>query len=220
MHYNIAIDGPAGSGKSSIAKRLAKELKVIYVDTGAMYRAMALYFIRNNTDISQKNVIKEACEKINISISYSNNEQIILLNGENVNDYIRTEEVGNMASITAKDESVRNKLVSLQRELAKKESVIMDGRDIGTCVLPQANLKIFLTANVKTRAIRRYKELVEKGEACDLAIIEKDIEARDFQDMNREISPLKQAKDAIRIDSSDMTLDEVIAKIHSLCKME
>lgn len=216
MSYSIAIDGPAGAGKSTIAKDIAKKLKFIYVDTGAMYRAMGLYFLQSNIGINEIDKISQACSYINISIEYVDGEQQVLLNGHNVNGLIRTEEVGKMASTCATNKEVRLKLVDLQRKLAKKSNVIMDGRDIGTYVLPDANLKVYLTASSKERARRRWQELTDKGVECDIDEIEKDIIARDQQDMNREFAPLKQAEDAILVDSSNMTIDEVIDKIIEL----
>lgn len=214
--YNIAIDGPAGAGKSTIAKMAAKKLDFIYVDTGAMYRAMALYFLRREIDAKDEKKIAEACEHINVTIAYQEGEQQVLLNGENVNAFIRTEEVSMMTSNTSKYPAVREKLLYLQRELAAANNVIMDGRDIGTCVLPDAVLKIYLTASASERAKRRYLEQKERGVESDLAQIERDIIARDEQDMNREIAPLKQAEDAIYLDTSDMTIEEVVTKIVSL----
>ena len=214
--YNIAIDGPAGAGKSTIAKMAAKKLDFIYVDTGAMYRAMALYFLRREIDAKDEKKIAEACEHINVTIAYREGEQQVLLNGENVNAFIRTEEVSMMTSNTSKYPAVREKLLYLQRELAAANNVIMDGRDIGTCVLPDAELKIYLTASASERAKRRYLEQKDRGVESDLAQIERDIIARDEQDMNREIAPLKQAEDAIYLDTSDMTIEEVVTKIVSL----
>lgn len=211
--YSIAIDGPAGAGKSTIAKRIAKELSFIYVDTGAMYRAIGLYFLRKNIAPSEVETIKEECKNIDVSIEYQDGVQQVILNGENVNGLIRTEEVGNMASKTSAIPAVRAALLDLQRNMAKTADILMDGRDIGTNVLPNADVKIYLTASSKVRAKRRYDQLVEKGEACDLDKIEKDIIIRDEQDMNREIAPLKQAEDAILVDSSDMTIDEVVDTI-------
>ena len=214
--YNIAIDGPTGAGKSTIAKMAAKKLDFIYVDTGAMYRAMALYFLRREIDAKDEKKIAEACEHINVTIAYQEGEQQVLLNGENVNAFIRTEEVSMMTSNTSKYPAVRENLLYLQRELAAANNVIMDGRDIGTCVLPDAELKIYLTASASERAKRRYLEQKERGVESDLAQIERDIIARDEQDMNREIAPLKQAEDAIYLDTSDMTIEEVVTKIVSL----
>ena len=214
MSMNIAIDGPAGAGKSTIAKRLAKKLGFIYVDTGAMYRAMAYYFLQHNIDAKDENAIAAACPDVDVTITYENGEQQVLLNGENVNGVIRNEEVGNMASSTSVYPVVRKKLVELQRQLAKSADVIMDGRDIGTCVLPDAQVKIYLTASSATRAKRRFDELSEKGVSCDLAEIEKDIIDRDYRDMHRETSPLCQAEDAVLVDSSEMNIDEVVDAIY------
>lgn len=216
MSFNIAIDGPAGAGKSTIAKQLAKELSFIYVDTGAMYRSMALYFMRNGIAKEDEAAISDACKTVEVSIAYEDGEQQVLLNGENVSKEIRKEEVGKMASATSVYKEVRKKLVELQQKLAADKDVIMDGRDIGTCVLPNAQVKIYLTASVETRAERRYQELQEKGAACDLEVIKKDIADRDYQDMHREISPLKQAEDAILVDSSDMGIEEVVETIKNI----
>ena len=216
MSYSIAIDGPAGAGKSTIAKKIAKELSYIYVDTGAMYRAMALFFIREGIKAEEEEKINEACKRAEISIQYKDGEQQVILNGENVNGFIRTEQVGNMASATSVYGDVRVKMVELQQKLAETTDVIMDGRDIGTKVLPNATLKIYLTASSRTRAERRYKELKEKNVDCDLDTIEQDIIERDYRDMNREISPLKQAENAILVDSSYMGIDDVVEKILEL----
>lgn len=218
MGFNIAIDGPAGAGKSTIAKEVAKQLGFIYVDTGAMYRAIALYLLRNHVTGEDTEKIERFCSDAEVSISYEKKEQQVLLNGENVTGLIRTEEVGKMASASAKNQKVREALLSLQRELANTKDVIMDGRDIGTQVLPNADLKIYLTASAEERANRRWKELIEKGITCEQKDIETDIIARDEQDMNREISPLKQAEDAILIDSSFLSITEVIDKIIMLYK--
>ncbi len=201
--YSIAIDGPAGAGKSTIAKTIAKKLEFIYVDTGAMYRAMALYFIRHEIDPKDEEAINKACPDIHVSINYEDGVQQVLLN----------EEVGNMASKTSAYKMVRATLLDLQRDLAKTANILMDGRDIGTNVLPNADLKIYLTASSKVRAERRYKELVEKGVEADFDKIEEDIIIRDRQDMEREIAPLKQAEDAVLVDSSDMTIEEVVDAI-------
>ena len=209
MSYAIAIDGPAGAGKSTIAKRVAKALSFIYVDTGAMYRAMGLYFLRKGISPEDQEEIEKACEDIQVSITYENGEQQVLLNGENVSSEIRREEVGNMASKTSANSRVREKLVALQRELASRENVVMDGRDIGTQVLPNATVKIYLTASSRERAKRRYLELQEKGMAANLEEIEADIIERDHRDMTREISPLCQAEDAVLVDASYMPIAEV-----------
>ena len=214
--HSIAIDGPAGAGKSTIARKVAEELGFIYVDTGAMYRSMALYFLRNGIEGSDEEKVSSACDDIEVSIEYEDGKQQVILNGENVNDFIRTEEVSRMTSDTSKYPKVREKLLSLQRDLAKKKDVIMDGRDIGTCVLPDADLKIYLTATSGERARRRYKEQMERGIECDFDQIEKDIIARDKQDMNRAVSPLRQAEDAILVETSEMSIEEVVSRIISL----
>ena len=218
MSYNIAIDGPAGAGKSTIAKLIAKKKNYIYVDTGAMYRAMALYFIETGIKADEQEKISSVVDKIDVTITYENGEQIVWLNGKNVNGMIRTEEVSRMASATSVNSDVRTKLVELQRKLASKENVVMDGRDIGTVVLPNADVKIYLTASSAVRAKRRYEEQKAKGENCNLEEIEKDIIERDHRDMTREISPLKQAEDAILLDSSNMTIEEVADAVIALCK--
>lgn len=206
----IAIDGFSSCGKSTMAKDLAREVGYIYVDTGAMYRAMALYLIREKIDSADSEAIELACENADITIEYINGEQVVLLNGENVNAFLRTEEVGNMASVSSANGKVRVKLQELQQKLAKEADVVMDGRDIGTSVLPNADVKIFLTASSLVRAKRRYAELVEKGENADLAKIEADIIDRDHRDMTRELNPLTQAQDAVLVDSSYMTIEEVV----------
>lgn len=212
--FNVAIDGPAGAGKSTIAKMVAKKLGFTYVDTGSMYRAMALACLRAGLKATDEAEVCKVCEGLDVSLEYDENgAQQVILNGENVNAYIRTEEVGNMTSAIAVYGPVREKLVELQRKLGTKFDVIMDGRDIGTCVLKDAPVKIYLTASSRTRAERRYKELTEKGVECNLDDIEKDIIDRDYRDMNREISPLKQADDAILVDSSNMGIDEVVNEL-------
>nr|WP_302247735.1 (d)CMP kinase [uncultured Blautia sp.] len=216
MVHNIAIDGPAGAGKSTVAQKVAKELSFVYVDTGAMYRAMALYLLRKGVNREEPDEIGEACQNAEISIEYQNGEQIVLLDGENVNAHLRTEEVSVMASVSSAVPRVREKLLDLQRKLARTMSVVMDGRDIGTTILPDADVKIYLTASSLTRARRRYLEYQEKGEACDLAEIQKTIEERDQRDMTREISPLCQAEDAVLVDSSELTIDETVEKILSV----
>lgn len=212
-HFNIAIDGPAGAGKSTIARMAAEKLGFVYVDTGAMYRTMALYFSRLGIDPGDEAAIAGACRDVEVTIRYEDGAQQVILNGENVSDLIRTEEVGRMASATSVYMPVREKLVELQQDLARKADVIMDGRDIGTCVLTHAQAKIYLTASVGVRAMRRYKELTEKGVPCNLKEIEAEIEERDYRDMHREHSPLKQAEDAVLLDSSHMTVSQVVETI-------
>lgn len=210
MAYAIAIDGPAGAGKSTIAKLLAQKLQFVYVDTGAMYRAMAVYFNKNSISGEDEAAINIACDEISIRIEYMDGIQQVILNDENVTSFLRTEETGKMASKISTYVKVRQKLVDLQQELAKTTDVVMDGRDIGTTVLPTANVKVYLTASAFVRAQRRCAELKGKGLDANLVEIQNDIEARDYQDMNREHSPLRQANDAILVDSSDMTIDEVV----------
>ena len=216
MSFNVAIDGPAGAGKSTIAKALAKELQFVYVDTGAMYRALAYFFLSRKADISNEEEIGEFVKEATVEIAYEDGKQQVLLNGENVTSHLREEEVGNAASRTSAYPAVRAHLLKLQQDLATTQDVIMDGRDIGTCVLPKAQLKIFLTASVETRAKRRYDELLAKGEQANLSEIAAGIKERDERDMNREIAPLKQAEDAVLVDSSHMSIDEVVNTIRNL----
>lgn len=211
--FNIAIDGPAGAGKSTIARLAAKRLGFVYVDTGAMYRAIALYFLRKGIRPEDVQTIASLVQGAEITIRYVDGTQQVMLNGEDVSGQIRTEEVGNMASATSAIPAVRAHLLELQRNLAASANVIMDGRDIGTCILPDADVKIFLTASTSVRALRRYRELQEKGMMCNLEEIEQDIIERDARDMNRETAPLKQAEDAMLLDSSDMTLEQVVQAI-------
>ena len=213
MSFNIAIDGPAGAGKSTIAKLVAQKLRYIYVDTGAMYRALAYYFLKNNFDYSDEKIVENEIKHAIINIQYNENVQQVILNEENITAFLRTEEVGNVASKTSAYKCVREHLLKLQQTLAETNNVIMDGRDIGTCVLPNAQVKIFLTASVETRALRRFKELEEKGQTADLEQIKSDIKERDERDSTRAISPLKQAEDAVLIDSSSMSIDEVVNEI-------
>lgn len=218
MGYNVAIDGPAGAGKSTIAKLVAKEKGYIYVDTGAMYRGLAIHFLDKRIQKGETEKVIEACKDAEVTIAYEDGVQHVYLNGKDITARLRNEEVGNMASVTSAIPEVRKKLLELQQNLAKTQDVIMDGRDIGTCVLPDADVKIYLTASVETRAKRRYQELLEKGEPCNLEEIAHDIEERDNRDMNREIAPLKQADDAVLVDSSDMTIAEVVQTIVDLCR--
>lgn len=214
--FQVAIDGPAGAGKSTIAKIVARDMGFIYVDTGSMYRAMALSCLRKGISIDDEQAVTAECERVKITLQYENGEQQVILNGENVNPYIRTEEVGNATSAIAVYQGVRDKLLELQRQLAREYNVVMDGRDIGTNVLKDAQLKVYLTASVETRAKRRYDELMERGVSCELSDIEKDIRQRDERDMNRQIAPLRQAESAIYLDSSHMTIQEVVDEIKHL----
>ena len=218
MGYNVAIDGPAGAGKSTIAKLVAKEKGYIYVDTGAMYRGLAIHFLDKGIQPQETEKVIEACKDAEVTIAYEDAVQHVYLNGKDISSRLRNEEVGHMASVTSAIPEVRKKLLELQQNLAKTQNVIMDGRDIGTCVLPHADVKVYLTASVETRAKRRYQELQEKGEDCNLEEIAHDIEERDRRDMTREIAPLKQAEDAVLVDSSDMTIAEVVKTIVDLCR--
>lgn len=220
MSYNIAIDGPAGAGKSTIAKAVAGKMNLIYVDTGALYRAMALFMVREGIDLQDTEAVIRKCQEADITIRYEDGVQVVLLNGENVNAYLRTEEVGHAASFVSVIPRVREQLVELQKRLAAESDCVMDGRDIGTCVLPDADRKIYLTASSAVRARRRYDELTAKGEDCELEKIQADIEDRDYRDMHREASPLRQAEDAVLVDTSDMTVEEVIDRILVICKRD
>ncbi len=227
MGYQVAIDGPAGAGKSTIAKRVAKEMGFVYVDTGALYRALAVCFLDAGIltgdpgepltdEVLDK--ITEACKNADIEVRYEDGQQQVFLDGVNITGRLREEAVGNLSSRCAALPQVRERLLDMQRELAQNYDVVMDGRDIGTCILPDADVKVFLTASAADRALRRYKELQEKGESCSLEEIRKDIIARDERDMNREIAPLTKAPDAVLIDSSDMSIPEVAAAVKDLCR--
>ena len=213
MSNQIAIDGPAGAGKSTVAKGVAKALKFVYVDTGAMYRAIGLSCIRNGIDINDEPNVIKCAESSNVSITYINDEQAVILNGENVNGFIRTQEIGNAASVVSSYKRVREILVALQKDLAVTKDVVMDGRDIASCVLPDAKVKIYLDASVEVRAKRRYKEFLEKGREVDLKTIEEEVKERDYRDMHRENSPLIRVPEATYVDTSNMTIDEVIETI-------
>ena len=218
MSRQIAIDGPAGAGKSTIAKEVSRRLGFLYVDTGAMYRAMGLYLIREGVDTDNEEEVNARLDGADIRLKLVDGVQHVYLNGEDVSTAIRTEEAGMMASKTSAYGRVREKLVSLQQQIAASEDVVMDGRDIGTVVLPNAGLKIFLTASVDERARRRYKELIGKGQEADYESIRADIAQRDYQDTHREISPLRQAEDAVYLDTSEMGIEEVTAKVISLAE--
>ncbi|MDO4489806.1 MAG: (d)CMP kinase [Lachnospiraceae bacterium] len=218
MSFQIALDGPAGAGKSTVAKAVAAALQFIYIDTGAMYRAMGLYFDSLGIDLDDESAIDSACPGASVTIAHQEGSQHIFLNGEDVTTAVRAEKAGMLASKTSAYGSVRRKLTSMQQEIAKVQNVVMDGRDIGTAVLPEAPLKVYLTASVEERARRRYLELKNKGQDPDLAEIAADIEQRDYQDMHREIAPLCQAEDAVYLDSSDLTAEQVVEKIVSLAR--
>ena len=219
MGFQVAIDGPAGAGKSTIAKLVAKELRLIYVDTGAMYRTIGLYMLKNGIDIHDEAAVGAALPDVSVSIGYDESGlQRLYLNGEDVTALIRTPEVSEAASVTSAYPKVREKLLDLQHTLARENDVVMDGRDIGTVILPDAQVKIFLTASVRVRALRRMKELLEKGEAVSLEMVEQEIRERDYRDSHRETAPLRQAEDAVLLDTSDLTIEEVISKAVSLIR--
>ncbi len=218
MNYSIAIDGPAGAGKSTVAKEIAKRLGFIYIDTGAMYRAFGLYYLNNGLSLDDEELVNSKVSLVKIEMKNIDGENKIYLNNEDISLDIRTEEASRGASKVSVYTHVREKMVELQQEMALKNSVVMDGRDIGTVVLPNANLKVYLTASVEERAKRRYLEQTKKGMKVNLEDIKKDIEERDYRDMNRSVSPLKQASDAILIDTTNMEIEEVINKILNLCK--
>jgi len=219
MGFNIAIDGPAGAGKSTVARRAAAELGFIYVDTGAMYRTIALGLKRRGTDTSDEAALTAALAGMDIGIRYADGQQQMLLDGEDVSSLIRTREISELASQAAALPAVRARLLELQRDMAASADVLMDGRDIGTQILPQAQLKIYLTASVDERARRRFLELQEKGEAGDLAAIAEEIARRDERDMNRDVSPLRQADDAVLLDTSNLDIREAVAVICTLAKI-
>lgn len=212
---NVAVDGPAGSGKSTVCKLVAKRLGILYLDTGAMYRAIAYKCVKDKRDYGDKDVVKHIINKLDLKVEYKDGKQITLLDGEDVSELIRTPQVSMLASYISAYSFVRTKMVSLQREIAKSNSCILDGRDIGTNVLPDCKFKFYLNASPEVRAKRRFEEDKSKGIACEFAQVLKEINERDFQDKNRAVAPLKRAKDALEIDTSDMTIDEVVNEIIS-----
>lgn len=213
MSYAIAIDGPAGAGKSTIAKFLAKELELIYVDTGALYRAIGYYMVNNGVSIEDDAAVIAALDGVRVSLAYKNGEQRVFVNDEDVSDRIRTPQISMAASKVSAIPAVRAFLLQLQRDIAANNSVIMDGRDIGTTILPNADVKIFLTASPEARAERRYKELIEKGESVTFEDVLADMIKRDYDDAHRAASPLRKADDAIEVDTGDLTLEQSIAKM-------
>lgn len=216
--FNLAIDGPAGAGKSTIAKKVANELGYIYVDTGAMYRAVALFYLNKKVDVTNEDEVNKYINDVNVEFKIIDGVIRLFLNDSDVTDVIRTPEVSDAASKVSVHKLVRERMVAMQQDIAKKNNIVMDGRDIGTVVLPNADVKIYLTASVEERANRRYKENIEKGIECDLEQIKKDIEERDYRDMHRDISPLREAEDAIHMDSTGMKIDEEVAYILEFCK--
>ena len=216
MNRHIAIDGPAGSGKSTIAKIVAARRGLIYVDTGAMYRAMAIHFLRLGLDASDEEGITKACESADVTLEYRDGQQQVILNSENVTPFLRQEETGKMASASSVYAAVRTKMTVLQQKLAAEKTVVMDGRDIGTVVLPDAFLKIYMTASADVRAKRRFDELTVKGETPDFETLKAEIIERDWRDSHREIAPLRQAEDAFLLDTSDMSIDMVAGYVLGL----
>lgn len=214
--FSIAIDGPAGAGKSSIAKQLAQKLQCIYIDTGAMYRSIGYYCISEGINYHNEAEVEQALNNVHLELTLEKEGQQIYINNKNVSLLIRNDQVAAAASKVATYGAVREALVKMQREMSKSTSVVMDGRDIGTVVLPNATLKVFLTASVEERAQRRYKEYIQKGETSCLETLILEIKERDFQDSNRKISPLKKAEDAIEIDTTYMTIEEIVLQIISL----
>lgn len=217
---SIAIDGPAGAGKSTIAKLLAKSVGCIYVDTGALYRTVALSVLENGINPTDSEAVIEHLNKISVDIAYKDNKQIVLLNGNDVSEKIRTPMVSESASVTSAIPEVRAFLLELQRKLAREHSVVMDGRDIATVVLPNADVKIFLTASAEERATRRYKELIEKGEQVIYEEVLRDIVARDERDSNRAVAPLKCADDATLVDSTGKSIEEVISEMQEIVNLK
>lgn len=211
--FSVAIDGPAGAGKSSIAKLAAKRLGFIYVDTGALYRTLGYAASCTQTDISNESELRSFLDSVSVELTFKDGVQLVLLNGEDVSDKIRTPQATMAASNISKIQLVRDYLLDLQRDIAKTHRVIMDGRDIGTVVLPNADVKIFLTASPEVRADRRYKEFLEKGEKVDYNTTLEDIVKRDYQDSHRAVAPLKPAEDSIYIDTSELSFDESVEKI-------
>ena len=216
MPYAIAIDGPAGAGKSTIARVLAKELHFIYVDTGALYRALGYYMLQQGIDPADEPAVTPALPALTISLAYIQGEQRVLLNGEDISDRIRTPQVSMAASAVSAIPAVRTFLLQVQRDMAATQSVVMDGRDIGTTILPDADVKIFLTASAAARAARRHAELMQKGVETTYEAVLEDMNKRDYDDIHRPVSPLRQAADAILVDTSHDTLEEAIARIRRI----
>lgn len=218
MAINVAIDGPGGAGKSTISKRAAKELGFLYVDTGALYRAVGLNAMRTGADLNDTESIEKSLDGISVDLKYENGEQAVLLNGENVSSLIRTPEASMAASAVSAVPAVRKFLFSLQQNIAAKNNCIMDGRDIGTVVLPNAQVKIFLTASPEERAMRRYKELVEKGESVEYENVLAELKQRDYNDSHRVLAPLKPAEDSVLVDTTGLNLEESVEKIIKMIK--
>ena len=213
MPMNIAIDGPVGAGKSSIADAVAGKLGILHLDTGAMYRALALYALRSGVELTDEAAVSACCAQADIAVGYADGRQRTLLSGEDVSDLIRTGEVSAAASVVSKWPAVRERMVALQQELARKGNMLIDGRDIGTVVLADSPCKIYLTASAEERARRRYLQNLEKGDNTPFEDVLAALNARDAQDMGRAVSPLRQAEDAVLVDSTDMTREEVVDAI-------
>ena len=213
MPMNIAIDGPVGAGKSSIADAVAGKLGILHLDTGAMYRALALYALRSGVELTDEAAVSACCAQADIAVGYADGRQRTLLSGEDVSDLIRTGEVSAAASVVSKWPAVRERMVALQQELARKGDMLIDGRDIGTVVLADSPCKIYLTASAEERARRRYLQNLEKGDNTPYEDVLAALNARDAQDMGRAVSPLRQAEDAVLVDSTDMTREEVVDAI-------
>lgn len=211
--FNIAVDGPAGSGKSTVSKLVAERLGILYLDTGAMYRAIAYKCVKDKRDYGDKDVVKSIINRLNLKVEYKDGKQLTILDGSDVSDEIRTPQVSLLASYVSAYSFVRTKMVALQREIAQKTSCIVDGRDIGTNVLPNCKFKFYLTASPEVRAMRRYEEEKLKGVKQSFEDVLREINERDFQDKNRAVAPLKMASDAVEIDTSDMTIAEVVNTI-------
>lgn len=215
---NIAIDGPAGAGKSTIAKAVAKRLGMIYLDTGAMYRSVAYYVLEHGADVNDERAVEALLPGIEMDIRYENGMQQIYVSGKNVTPYLREPHMSKAASDVSALPCVRYKMVELQREFAASHDVVLDGRDIGTFVLPDANCKFFMTASPEERAKRRFKELTEKGSVCTFKEVLADINKRDYNDSHRAVAPLKQAEDAVRIDTTDMSIEQVTECVERIVK--
>ncbi len=216
--FSIAVDGPSGAGKSSISKTVAKRLKIFHLDTGALYRGLAYYFIQQGINLKGRTNFKEELKNCNLKLKYFNYQQNVYLNDCLVNDFIRTSEVANAASLISSKVEVREYILKIERQFVSENSVIMDGRDIGTVVLPNANLKIFLTASLEVRALRRFKELERKQPGISFQQVLDELKKRDFNDKSRSIAPLKMAKDAFVVDNTNVSLNESVEKIIFLVK--
>lgn len=215
---NIAIDGPVGAGKSTIADEVASRLGILHLDTGAMYRAVGLAVLQHGVDLQDEEAVTDLCKQLQVDVRYENGAQVTLLDGRDVTGMIRSQEVGTAASAVSRYAGVRRLLVQRQQELAQTQPMLLDGRDIGTVVLPNAPVKVYLTATPEARAMRRLKQLLEKGETADFAEVLAEVNARDEQDMNRAVDPLRQAEDAIVVDSSNLTFEETVQAILRLAE--